>query len=72
MDLNDTPEQAEYRERVRAWLQEHRDQAPPRSGQLEGEYLTARRRWQGQLAEGGLAGVTWPKELGGQGLGPIE
>ena len=29
-------------------------------------------RWQGQLAEGGLAGVTWPDEFGGQGLGPIE
>src|SRR5262245_44442308 len=24
------------------------------------------------LAEGGLAGVTWPVEFGGQGLGPIE
>ena len=24
MDLNDTPEQAEYREQVRAWLQEHK------------------------------------------------
>ena len=31
---------------------------------------TARR--QRKLAEGGLAGATWPKELGGQGLGPIE
>ena len=26
----------------------------------------------GQLAEGGLAGVTWPQEFGGQGLGPME
>src|SRR5438132_7510942 len=34
--------------------------------------LAARRAWQGKLAEGGLAGVTWPKEFGGQGLGPIE
>src|SRR5207248_10895349 len=25
-----------------------------------------------KLAEAGLAGITWPKELGGQGLGPIE
>ncbi len=36
------------------------------------EMLAARRAWQGKLAEGGLAGVTWPKEYGGQGLGPIE
>jgi alkylation response protein AidB-like acyl-CoA dehydrogenase len=38
----------------------------------EDEMLAARRAWQGKLAEGGLAGVTWPKEFGGQGLGPIE
>jgi len=74
VDLNDTQEQAEYRVKVRAWLDEHKAAAPPRTaeGQDEQAYLTARRGWQGQLAEGGLAGVTWPKELGGQGLGPIE
>ena len=38
----------------------------------EDRYIAARRTWQGKLAEGGLAGVTWPKEYGGQGLGPIE
>jgi alkylation response protein AidB-like acyl-CoA dehydrogenase len=72
VDLNDTPEQASYRERVRSWLEEHRHEAPPNTGALEGEYLAARRAWQAKLAEGGLAGVTWPKEFGGQGLGPIE
>ncbi len=34
--------------------------------------IAARRAWQRKLAEGGLAGITWPKEYGGQGLGPIE
>ena len=76
MDLNDTPEQAEYRKRVRAWLDEHKDEAPAarptRAGAEDEEYINARRAWQGKLAEGGLAGVTWPKEFGGQGLGPIE
>jgi alkylation response protein AidB-like acyl-CoA dehydrogenase len=72
VDLNDSPEQAEYRERVRAWLEEHKPQAPARAGAMEGEYLDARRAWQGKLAEGGLAGVTWPADVGGQGLGPIE
>ena len=73
MDLNDTPQQAEYRTHVRSWLSEHRAEAPPLRAP-EGEedaYLAARRRWQGALAEGGLAGVTWPREVGGQGLGPI-
>ena len=73
MDLNDTPEQAAYREKVRTWLEANRDQAPPRSGSSEDNgYIDSRRAWQRKLAEAGLAGVTWPKELGGQGMGPIE
>ena len=73
MDLNDTPEQAAYREEVRGWLEDHRAQAPPRSGSPEDtEYIDSRRAWQRQLAEAGLAGVTWPEEYGGRGLGPIE
>ncbi|MGH2910577.1 MAG: acyl-CoA dehydrogenase family protein [Solirubrobacteraceae bacterium] len=73
MDLNDTPEQAEFRARAREWLQAHRDEAPPRHGSHEdAAYIDSRRVWQGRLAEAGLAGVTWPPEFGGQGLGPIE
>jgi alkylation response protein AidB-like acyl-CoA dehydrogenase len=76
VDLNDTPEQAAYREQVRRWLEEHEDEAPPvsstRAGAEDESYLRARRTWQGKLAAGGLAGVTWPREFGGQGLGPIE
>ncbi|HEV7942140.1 MAG TPA: acyl-CoA dehydrogenase family protein [Solirubrobacteraceae bacterium] len=76
MDLDDTPEQAAYRAQARAWLQQHRSEAPilrgPDALTDEQEIIAARRVWQGKLAEGGLAGVTWPKEYGGQGLGPIE
>jgi alkylation response protein AidB-like acyl-CoA dehydrogenase len=73
VDLNDTPEQASYRAKVRGWLEQHVEQAPPRSGSYEDNaYVDARRAWQRQLAEAGLAGVTWPREYGGQGLGPIE
>ena len=73
MDLNDTPEQAAYRAEARAWLEAHKDEAPPRSGSYEREdYVNARRAWQRRLAEAGLAAVTWPVEVGGRGLGPIE
>jgi alkylation response protein AidB-like acyl-CoA dehydrogenase len=76
VDLDDTPEQAAYRAQVRSWLEEHRGEAPvlqgPNAIQDEDEIIAARRVWQGKLAEAGLAGVTWPKEYGGQGLGPIE
>jgi alkylation response protein AidB-like acyl-CoA dehydrogenase len=73
VDLNDTPEQAGYRQKVREWLEDHKGEAPPRSGSYEDRaYIDARRAWQRKLAEAGLAGVTWPREYGGQGLGPIE
>ena len=76
MDLNDTPEQAEYRARVRSWIEEHRDEAPVLRGEGaiedEDEAIRAHRGWQRKLAEAGYAGVTWPKEYGGQGLGPLE
>jgi len=76
VDLNDTPEQAEYRKEIRAWLDANKASAPILEG--EGaltdpdEILAAHRAWQGKLAEGGLAGATWPKEYGGQGIGPVE
>src|SRR5439155_19392021 len=73
VDLNDSPQQAEFRAKVRSWLEEHKAEAPPRAPTGdEDAYIQARREWQGKLAEAGLAGVTWPKEFGGQGLGPIE
>jgi alkylation response protein AidB-like acyl-CoA dehydrogenase len=73
VDLNDTPEQAAYRDKVRSWLEANREAAPSGSGSYEdAAYVDARRAWQGRLAEAGLAGVTWPREYGGQGLGPIE
>ena len=76
MDLDDTPEQAAYRAEARAWLEEHAGEAPVLQGpgaiEDEDEIIAARRVWQGKLAEGGLAGVVWPKEYGGQGRGPIE
>jgi alkylation response protein AidB-like acyl-CoA dehydrogenase len=76
VDLDDTPDQAAFRAQARAWLEEHKAEAPVLQGpgalEDEAEILAARRAWQGKLAEAGLAGVTWPKEYGGQGLGPIE
>jgi alkylation response protein AidB-like acyl-CoA dehydrogenase len=76
VDLDDTPEQAAYRVEARAWLEQHVSEAPVLQGpgaiEDEDEIIAARRVWQGRLAEGGLAGVVWPKEYGGQGRGPIE
>jgi len=76
VDLDDTPDQGAYRAQVRAWLDQNKHSAPVLQGEGaltdEDEIVAARRAWQGKLAEAGLAGVTWPKEFGGQSLGPIE
>jgi alkylation response protein AidB-like acyl-CoA dehydrogenase len=75
VDLNDTPPQAEYRAKVRSWIEANKADAPPLGGAEPGKeeaWIAERREWQRRLAEGGLAGVTWPAEFGGQGLGPLD
>ncbi len=75
MDLNDTPELAEFRTKVRAWLEEHRSEAPANPGASQVDHedeIAERRAWQAKLTEGGLNGITWPAEFGGQGLGPLH
>jgi alkylation response protein AidB-like acyl-CoA dehydrogenase len=72
MNLDDTPQQAEFREQARAWLENHRDESPPPARGLHVEDPAPYRRWQAKLAKAGLVGVTWPVEYGGAGLGPSE
>jgi len=76
VDLNDSPEQADYRTKVREWLERSRAEAPvlrgPERIRDEDEAVRAHRGWQRRLAEAGYVGVAWPKEYGGQGLGPLE
>jgi alkylation response protein AidB-like acyl-CoA dehydrogenase len=75
MDLSDSPEQAEYRERVRTWLEEHRGEAPRPRRRGEGDdggVVDEHRGWQRALAGAGLVGLTWSTEYGGQGLGPLH
>ena len=71
MDFADSPEEAAYRERVRAWLDEHAPRHSVRSANraplAEAERLRAARAWQRQKASAGYARVTWPVEWGGGG-----
>jgi alkylation response protein AidB-like acyl-CoA dehydrogenase len=61
---------SEYRQALRAWLAAN---APGRSGSESGpEYLATARAFQARLYEAGYAGITWPVEAGGQGLGAAE
>jgi alkylation response protein AidB-like acyl-CoA dehydrogenase len=74
MDLNDTPEQAQYRAHVRSWLEQNRHHAPPADdfGALHGGDPEPLRGWQRRLADAGFVGITWPKEFGGEGLTTLE
>jgi len=60
----------EFRRRARAWLEANVPQEPaPRDGPAAREFVL---RWQRRQAEGGWAGVSWPKEAGGQGRSVSE
>ncbi len=70
MDLRDLPDEALFRARLRAWLAEN---VP---AELEPTVLADRwphmREFQKRLYEGGWVALSYPKEFGGQGLGPME
>ena len=81
MDFDDTPDEAAFRQEARAWLEAN---AIPKghpddfsagiwtSAYTEAEYVARCRAWQRRLAEGGWAGITWPRAVGGRGGRPIE
>ena len=68
MDLRDTPEEAEFRAGLRAWIAENlpEDKRGGRGGaqRFDDPFM---REWSGKLYEAGYAGLTWPKEYGGAG-----
>ena len=81
MDFRDTPEEAEYRAKTRAWLQEHCPVPFPRTGLLTGGPLEEidespqtrqrQRDWRRLLFDAGYTLQSWPKEWGGRGIPPI-
>ena len=68
MDLFDAPDEAEFRLRARAWLEDSLPRLPwPEPPDLLGK-APFWRQWQGMLLDAGYAGLTWPREYGGQEL----
>jgi len=68
MRLTDSPDEAEFRAGVRAFLDEALPQlAWPEPPGLE-ERVPFWRTWQRLVYDAGYAGLTWPTEYGGQGL----
>jgi alkylation response protein AidB-like acyl-CoA dehydrogenase len=59
VDLTDTPDDARFRARVRAWIAEHLPAPGERRDQAR------MRRWHQDLHAGGFIGCSWPKEFAG-------
>ncbi|MEZ0366625.1 acyl-CoA dehydrogenase family protein [Mycobacterium sp. pUA109] len=68
MDFRDSPEEAAFRDRLRAWLTE-------RAGTFlsagEDEYWTRQGEWHQALYGAGFFGLSWPRAYGGQELPPV-
>jgi alkylation response protein AidB-like acyl-CoA dehydrogenase len=69
-----------FRSEARVWLDAN---VPRRAGDDnpaavfverpdEDAYVARAREWQARLADSGWAGITWPEQYGGRGLGPIH
>ena len=79
MNFDDTPQEAEFRAKARAFLAKHLEPlnpdetAPNLLGEREDkEAIGWAKRWQATKFDAGWAVLTWPKEYGGQGLGRME
>ena len=77
MDFEDTPEEAAFRSKARAFLEKNarrRDGAGMvyRAGSEDPSFRNEAKAWQAKKADAGYAGITWPKEWSGQGGSQIE
>jgi alkylation response protein AidB-like acyl-CoA dehydrogenase len=75
MDLNPTPQERQFRDELRAWLETHtpRDWEARQSAtdSMEARFAFLR-DWQRKVYEGGWAGLSWPKAYGGRGATLME
>ncbi|TDD86033.1 acyl-CoA dehydrogenase [Actinomadura darangshiensis] len=66
MDFADSPEEAAFRLRLRAWLAEHNPGLPQSS--TADAYWDGQAPWHRALYDAGFFGLSWPEEVGGRGL----
>jgi alkylation response protein AidB-like acyl-CoA dehydrogenase len=75
MDFSDSPTEHAFRQEARAFLADNIHAAPGDLSESAGDWeqsLPARKHWQRLLFDHGFAAITWPREHGGRGLGPVE
>lgn len=79
MNFDDTPKEAEFRAKARAWLEMHTELRDPSEnlpnplGEREDDAeVTRSKAWQAKKFDEGWAVLTWPEEFGGQAMGRME
>jgi len=69
MDFRDSPAEAEFRARLRAWLAGNNPGLPVSS--TDDEYWARQAEWHTSLYDAGFFGLSWPKRYGGHELPPV-
>ena len=81
MNFDDTPQEAEFRAKAKAWIsanaprqyEEELKQSSLGRAVLKGaNFLDVAKAWQKKKADAGWACLHWPKDYGGRGASPIE
>jgi alkylation response protein AidB-like acyl-CoA dehydrogenase len=66
MDFGDSPAEAEFRARLRAWLATNNPGLPASS--TDDDYWRGQAAWHHSLYDAGFFGLSWPKAIGGHEL----
>ena len=66
MDFGDSPDEAAFRVRLRAWLLDNTPDLPASS--TSDDYWAGQADWHRSLYDAGFFGLSWPKEIGGHEL----
>jgi alkylation response protein AidB-like acyl-CoA dehydrogenase len=66
MDFADSPDEAQFRERLRTWLVANNPGLPASS--TDDAYWAGQAGWHRALYDGGFFGLSWPEEIGGHAL----
>jgi alkylation response protein AidB-like acyl-CoA dehydrogenase len=66
MDFGDSPAEAEFRARLRGWLETNNPGLPASS--TDDDYWRGQAAWHQSLYDAGFFGLSWPKAIGGHEL----
>jgi alkylation response protein AidB-like acyl-CoA dehydrogenase len=69
MDFRDSPAEAEFRARLRAWIGGNNPRLPVSS--TDDEYWARQAEWHTALYDAGFFGLSWPSRFGGHDLPPV-